>query len=104
MAAVLNALLDEKERPQLSLADLEARPGIGRSNLSRLYEILEIVRMNSQLNDASLCPAITKPFDVLVEGLVSEKIGGGRTPIELFFAGVETWGHAEIAVLTGVYR
>ena len=36
-AAVLQTLLDEKERQQLSLADLEAKTGIGRSNLSRLW-------------------------------------------------------------------
>lgn len=36
-AAVLKALLAEKERQQLSLADLEAKTGIGRSNLSRLW-------------------------------------------------------------------
>ena len=36
-AAVLKTLLDEKERQQLSLADLEAKTGIGRSNLSRLW-------------------------------------------------------------------
>ena len=36
-AVVLKTLLDEKERQQLSLADLEAKTGIGRSNLSRLW-------------------------------------------------------------------
>ena len=36
-AAVLQTLLDEKERQQISLADLEAKTGIGRSNLSRLW-------------------------------------------------------------------
>lgn len=36
-AAVLQQLLAEKERQQLSLADIEAKTGIGRSNLSRLW-------------------------------------------------------------------
>ena len=35
--AVLQQLLAEKERQQLSLADIEAKSGIGRSNLSRLW-------------------------------------------------------------------
>ena len=34
---MLKTLLDEKERQQLSLADLEAKTGIGRSNLSGLW-------------------------------------------------------------------
>lgn len=36
-AEVLAQLLEEKERQQLSLSDLEDRTGIGRSNLSRLW-------------------------------------------------------------------
>ena len=36
-ADVLQQLLAEKERQQLSLADIEAKTGIGRSNLSRLW-------------------------------------------------------------------
>ncbi|WP_254512479.1 recombinase family protein [Anatilimnocola floriformis] len=35
--------------------------------------ILEIVLLNCQLDGASLCPTIRKPFDQLAEGLVSEK-------------------------------
>ena len=34
---VLASLLKEKEAQQVSLSDLEARTGIGRSNLSRLW-------------------------------------------------------------------
>ena len=34
---VLASLLKEKEAQQISLSDLEARTGIGRSNLSRLW-------------------------------------------------------------------
>ena len=40
-------------------------------------KILEIAWLNFQLNDASLRPTIRKPFDVLVEGLVSKESGGG---------------------------
>jgi hypothetical protein len=29
-----------------------------------------------------------KPFDVLAEGLLSEKSRGDRTPLELFLAGI----------------
>ena len=36
-AEVLAQLLAEKERQQLSLSDLQERTGIGRSNLSRLW-------------------------------------------------------------------
>jgi hypothetical protein len=35
---------------------------------------------------------MTKPFDVLAEGLVSEKSRDGRTAIELFIAGVRGLG------------
>jgi hypothetical protein len=35
-----------------------------------------------------------KPFDVLVEGRFLKTSGEGRTPIELFIAGVRGWeGH-----------
>jgi DNA-binding Xre family transcriptional regulator len=36
-AELLRGLLEEKERQKLSLADLAATTGIGRSNLSRLW-------------------------------------------------------------------
>lgn len=29
--------------------------------------------------------------------------GGSRTPVELFSAGVEAWGHTEIAVFTALF-
>jgi len=32
-----------------------------------------------------------KPFDVLAEGLVSEKSRGDKTAIELFIAGIRGW-------------
>ena len=51
-------------------------------------QILEIVWLNCRLVEASLCPTIRKPFDVLAEGLPVPDSGGGRTPIELFLTGV----------------
>ena len=39
--------------------------------------ILEIVLLNSRLDDATLVPTIRKPFDVLVEGLLVPESGGG---------------------------
>ena len=39
--------------------------------------ILEIILSNCTLVDATLCPTMRKPFDVLVEGLLSEESGGG---------------------------
>jgi hypothetical protein len=38
--------------------------------------------------DATLCPTIRKPFDVLAEGLVLKISGGGGTPMELFLNGI----------------
>jgi site-specific DNA recombinase len=38
-------------------------------------KILEIVWLNCSLVDATLVPVIRKPFDVLVEGLVSKESG-----------------------------
>ncbi|MEZ6041894.1 MAG: hypothetical protein R3C20_15425 [Planctomycetaceae bacterium] len=38
--------------------------------------LLEIVFLNCTLDDVTLCPTIRKPFDVLAEGLVSEKSRG----------------------------
>ena len=40
--------------------------------------ILEIVFLNCRLDDATLVPAIRKPFDVLAEGLVSSQSRGDR--------------------------
>jgi hypothetical protein len=34
---------------------------------------------------------VRKPFDVLAEGLLSEKSRGDRTPLELFLAGIRGW-------------
>jgi hypothetical protein len=43
-----------------------------------------------------------KPFDVLAEGLVSEKSRGDWTPLELFVAGVRGWeGHLRKQVRNG---
>jgi site-specific DNA recombinase len=40
--------------------------------------ILEIVFLNCRLEDATLVPTMRKPFDVLAEGLLSEKSRGDR--------------------------
>jgi hypothetical protein len=53
--------------------------------------ILEILLSNCNLVDATLCPTIRKPFDVLVEGPLFGKSGGNRTPMELFVAGLRDW-------------
>ncbi len=47
------------------------------ADYSEKRQILEIVWLNCRLDDATLCPTMRKPFDVLVKGLVSEKSGGG---------------------------
>ena len=39
--------------------------------------ILEIILSNCTLKDATLCPTIRKPFDVLAEGLLFKESGGG---------------------------
>jgi len=39
-------------------------------------QILEIVFLNCTLDDATLCPTIRKPFDVLAEGLISKNSRG----------------------------
>lgn len=53
-----------------------------------------VVWLNCRLVDATLCPTIRKPFDVLAEGLISKESGGKRTPVELFLAGLGKWGAA----------
>jgi site-specific DNA recombinase len=40
--------------------------------------ILDIVFLNSRLDDTTLVPTIRKPFDVLIEGLLVPESGGGR--------------------------
>lgn len=40
-----------------------------------------------------------KPPIVLTSGSVFES-GGSRTPVELIAAGLQTWGHAEISLIT----
>jgi hypothetical protein len=53
--------------------------------------ILEIVCLNCELDGVTLVPEIRKPFDVLAEGLLSEKSRGDQTAIELFLAGIRGW-------------
>jgi hypothetical protein len=50
--------------------------------------ILEIVCLNCKLDGVTLVPEIRKPFDVLTEGLLSEKSRGDKIRLELFIAGV----------------
>jgi hypothetical protein len=47
--------------------------------------------LNCRLYGATLVPEMRKPFDVLVEGLLSENSRGDWTPLELFIAGVRGW-------------
>jgi hypothetical protein len=52
------------------------------------------LRVEHALRAVTPVPAMRKPFDVLAEGLLSEKSRGDRTPLELFIAGVGGWeGH-----------
>jgi site-specific DNA recombinase len=61
------------------------------ADYSTKRRILEIVCLNCRLDDATLVPTIRKPFDVLAEGLVSEKSRGDWTPIELFWTSFADW-------------
>jgi site-specific DNA recombinase len=47
------------------------------SGYSSKRRILEIILSNRELKDATLCPTIRKPFDVLAEGLLLKESGGG---------------------------
>ncbi len=48
-----------------------------------------IVELDGRVSN--LAVATSKPFDVLAEGLLSEKSRGDKTPLELFLAGVRGW-------------
>jgi site-specific DNA recombinase len=61
--------------------------------------LLEIVFWNCRLDDATLVPEMRKPFDVLAEGLLSEKSRGDRTPLELFMPGIRGLGGPIAAIL-----
>jgi hypothetical protein len=60
-------------------------------NHGDLDRILEIIHLNCTLKDATLCPTMRKPLDVLAEVLISKQSGGNRTPIELFVSGLANW-------------
>jgi len=79
------------------------RNGLALNTWRNVRSWLEIVWLNCRLDDVTLVPTIRKPFDVLAEGLSVPQSGGSRTPIELFSEGVQAWGHAEIAIFTGVF-
>jgi len=53
--------------------------------------------LNCTLDGATLVPEIRKPFDVLAEGLLSEKSRDNRTSIELFQRGLKTLA-SELAI------
>jgi hypothetical protein len=53
--------------------------------------LLEIVCLNCTLDGATLVRELRKPFDVLAEGLLSEKSRGDKTAIELFVTGIRGW-------------
>ena len=52
---------------------------------------MRIVILNWTLDGVTHCPEMRKPFDVLAEGLLSEKSRGDKTPLELFIAGIRDW-------------
>jgi hypothetical protein len=59
-----------------------------------LRRLLEIVLVNCRLDVVALVTSIGKLFDVLAEGLHSEKSRGDKTPLELFVSGVTSWPRA----------
>jgi hypothetical protein len=61
--------------------------------------LLEIVCLNCTLDGATLVRELRKPFDVLAEGLLSEKSRDDRTAIELFVAGIAVWHESTRAIL-----
>jgi hypothetical protein len=50
------------------------------------------------LRAATLVPTIRKPFDVLAEGLVSEKSRGNKTSFELFLGAFDKWTKSLIEI------
>jgi hypothetical protein len=83
------------EMAELAVKAFELSQTLNQQWLSGDYStkrrILDIMLSNCELKDATLCPTMRKPFDVLVEGLVSKESGGDRTPMELFLAGLRDW-------------
>jgi hypothetical protein len=71
------------------------RPSVRQQWLTADYpekrRLLEIVFLNSRLDGVTLVPTMRKPFDVLAEGLVSEKSRDDKTAIELFLTGIWGW-------------
>ena len=70
------------EQGEITLAAFELSQSLKEKWLAADYRakrrLLEIVCLNFTLVDATLVPAIRKPFDVLIEGLVSENIRAER--------------------------
>jgi hypothetical protein len=50
--------------------------------------------LNNRPDGVSLVPEMRKPFDVLAEGLNSNKNRGDKTPIELFWSSFADWSAA----------
>ena len=85
--AAIKLRLDVVDRTHDETADLAAkvlelsqtlRQQWLTADYSAKRRILEIVLLNCRLDDVNLVPQIRKPFDVLAEGLVSEKSRGDR--------------------------
>jgi site-specific DNA recombinase len=85
--AAIKLQLDVVDRAHDETADLavkvfELSQTLGQQWLTADYatkrRILEIVLLNCQLDGVTLCPTMRKPFDVLAEGLLSEKSRGDR--------------------------
>jgi hypothetical protein len=53
--------------------------------------MVEIAFLNCRIGDVTFALEMRKPFDLLAEGLLSEKSRGDKTPLELFIAGVQGW-------------
>jgi len=60
--------------------------------------ILEIVCLNCTLDGAILVPTMRTPFNVVAEGLRSEKSRDDRTSIELFSGSFGDWTKSLIAI------
>src|SRR5271166_6389839 len=100
--SLLGASVDQTDARKASRLSRQLPP-FGHPHVTADYDaerrILEIVCLNCKLEGATLIPKMRKLFDVLAEGLASEKSRGDRTAIELFLAGLRTWGKGLIALV-----
>lgn len=58
---------------------------------SRNTDRLARLELNFTLSGATVYLQTRKPFDPLVEGIISKNIRGDRTAIELFWSGLNRW-------------